>query len=116
MFYARTAPAAFSPEESEIFADVGLVVEVSAWLTVVLFCVQGDPPNTRQGGLAMGDLVHRSKVRIVPEKPGIKQAFVEPFPQAIRTGVHGGVKAWYKYEGDEELPTTIDHVVAAIAS
>jgi hypothetical protein len=64
----------------------------------------------------MGDLVHRSKVRIVPEKPTIKQAFVDPFPQAIRTGVHGGVKEWFKATADEELPTTIDHVVAAIAS
>jgi hypothetical protein len=64
----------------------------------------------------MGDLVHRSKVRIIPERPGVKQAFVEPFPQVIRTGMHGGVKAWYKAPGDEELPTTIDHVVAAIAS
>ena len=43
----------------------------------------------------MGDLVHRSKVHIVPEQPSVKQAFVEPFPQPIRTGMHGGVKAWY---------------------
>ena len=62
----------------------------------------------------MGDLVHRSKVRIVPEQPSVKQAFVEPFPQAIRTGMHGGVKAWYRATVAEELPTTIDHVVAAI--
>ena len=64
----------------------------------------------------MGTLVHVSKVRIVPEKLTIKQAYVEPFPQAIRTGVHGGVKAWYKAQPEEELPTTIDHVVAAVAS
>ena len=64
----------------------------------------------------MGDLVHRSKVRIIPESPGVKQAFVEPFPQVIRTGMHGGVKAWYKAQVEEDLPTTIDHVVAAIAS
>jgi hypothetical protein len=64
----------------------------------------------------MGDVVHRSKVRIVPEKPTVKQAHVEPFPQAIRTGMHGGVKSWYKATVEEELPTTIDHVVAAIAS
>jgi hypothetical protein len=30
--------------------------------------------------------------------------------------MHGGVKAWYKANVDEELPTTIDHVVAAIGS
>jgi hypothetical protein len=64
----------------------------------------------------MGDLIHRSKVRIVPEQPSVKQAFVEPFPQAIRTGMHGGVKAWYRGTVEEELPTTIDHVVAAIGS
>jgi hypothetical protein len=64
----------------------------------------------------MGDLIHRSKVRIVPEQPGVKQAFVEPFPQPIRTGMHGGVKAWYRATVEEELPTTIDHVVAAIGS
>jgi hypothetical protein len=64
----------------------------------------------------MGDLVHRSKVHIVPEQPGVKQAFVEPFPQPIRTGMHGGIKAWYRAVVEEELPTTIDHVVAAIGS
>ena len=64
----------------------------------------------------MGALVHRSKVRIVPEQPSVKQAYVEPFPQVIRTGMHGGVKAWYQSQVEEELPTTLDHVVAAIAS
>jgi hypothetical protein len=80
---------------------------------------QGAPALERhraEGECPVGDLVHRSRVRIVAEQPGIKQAYVEPFPQMIRTGVHGGVKAWYKYAGAEELPTTIDHVVAAIAS
>jgi hypothetical protein len=43
----------------------------------------------------------------------VKQAFVEPFPQPIRTGMHGGVKAWYRATVEEELPTTIDRVVAA---
>ncbi len=64
----------------------------------------------------MGTLIHLSKVRVVPEKRTIKQAFIEPFPQPIRTGVHGGVKAWYKADVPEELPTTIDHVVAAVGS
>lgn len=64
----------------------------------------------------MGNLVHRSKVRIVAERPTVKQAFVEPFPQPIRTGMHGGVKDWFRAQVDEELPTTIDYVVAAIGS
>ena len=64
----------------------------------------------------MSDLVHRAHIRIVPETPGMKQASVEPFPQVIRTGMHGGVKAWYKAKVGEDLPTTIDHVVAAIGS
>lgn len=69
-----------------------------------------------RGGEHMGKLVHRSRVRVVPEKKTIKRAYVEPFPEVIRTGVHGGVKEWYKAQPDEELPTTIDHVVAAVAS
>ena len=64
----------------------------------------------------MSSPVHVSKVRIVPEKRTVKQAYVTPFPTPIRTGVHGGVKAWYKAQVDEELPTTLDHVVAAVAS
>jgi hypothetical protein len=43
----------------------------------------------------MAEPVHVSKIRIVPERPTIKQAYVAPFPAPIRTGVHGGVKAWY---------------------
>jgi hypothetical protein len=70
----------------------------------------------QRGDIPMGDRVHTSKVRIVPEKPGVKQAYIEPFPHAIRTGMHGGVKQWYKSQDAEELPTTLDHVVAAIAS
>jgi hypothetical protein len=38
----------------------------------------------------MRELVHRANIRIVPETPGIKQGSVEPFPQVIRTGMHGG--------------------------
>jgi hypothetical protein len=64
----------------------------------------------------VGDIIYRSKVHLIPEKPGVKQAFVEPFPHPIRTGLHGAVKDWYKSQEEEELPTTLDHVVAAIAS
>jgi hypothetical protein len=64
----------------------------------------------------VGDIVQRTKVRIVPEQPTVKQAFVEPFSEPIRTGMHGGVKAWYRATVEEELPTTLDHVVAAIGS
>ena len=64
----------------------------------------------------MPDPVHISKIRIVPEKRTIKRAYVAPFATAIRTGVHGGVKSWYKAQVDEELPTTLDHVVAAVGS
>lgn len=64
----------------------------------------------------MGNVVHVSRVRIVPERPTIKRAFVEPFPDPIRTGVHGGVKQWYKAQPAEDLPTTLDHVIAAVGS
>lgn len=64
----------------------------------------------------MGRLVYRSRVSVLPVKRGVKHAIVEPFPEVILTGQHGAIKEWYRTPVDEELPTTPDHVVAAVAS
>lgn len=66
----------------------------------------------------MGDLVHLTKVKVHKE-PGngkVKKATIEGFPQPIRMGLHGGVKKFYKVESEEDLPTTLDYVVAALGS
>ena len=66
----------------------------------------------------MGELVDVSKVKVYkePGKGKIKKAIMERFPQPIRMGLHGGVKKFYHVESDEDLPTTLDYVVAALGS
>lgn len=66
----------------------------------------------------MGELVHLTKVKIYkePGKGKVKKAIIEGFPQPIRMGLHGGVKKFYRVESEEDLPTTLDYVVAALGS
>ena len=39
---------------------------------------------------------------------------VEGFGEPIRFGVHGGIKAFYKIEPDEDVPATLDYIVGAV--
>ena len=66
----------------------------------------------------MAELLHVSKIKVTREagKGKGKTAFIEGFPEPIRTGLHGGVKRFYHVEGGIDLPTTLDHVVAALGS
>jgi hypothetical protein len=64
----------------------------------------------------MNDPVYRSQVRIISEQPGIKHSYVDPFPQPIRSGVHSDLKAWYKAQVTEDLPSPLDYLVSVIAS
>jgi hypothetical protein len=63
----------------------------------------------------MAELIHVSKVKIVKDKGPVRRAFIEHFPEPVRYGLHGGVREFYGVEPVEELPTTLDHVVAAVA-
>jgi hypothetical protein len=63
----------------------------------------------------MGEIVHVSKVRITKGKGPLRQAWIENFPEPVRYGLHGGIKKFYGVEPEEELPATLDHVVAAVA-
>lgn len=64
----------------------------------------------------MAELVQCSKVTICREsgKGKVKKAFIGDFPQPVRMGLHGGVKKFYHVESGEDLPTTLDFVVAAL--
>ncbi len=39
---------------------------------------------------------------------------IENFEEPIRFGVHGGIKHFYKIEPEEDLPATLDYLVAAV--
>lgn len=66
----------------------------------------------------MGETVHISRVKVYKE-PGhgkVKKAFIEGFPEPIRMGLHGGVKKFFHVQDGEDLPTTLDYLVAALGS
>ncbi len=63
----------------------------------------------------MAELIHVSRIRIVKDKVPVRRAYIESFPEPVRYGVHGGVKKSYGLEPEEDLPTTLDHMIAAVA-
>ena len=62
----------------------------------------------------MGTLIHTSHVKIIKDKGPARRAYIENFPEPVRYGLHGGIKEFYGVEPEEELPATIDHIVAAV--
>jgi hypothetical protein len=63
----------------------------------------------------MVEPVHIARVRVYQDKRPNRRAFLGDFPDPVRYGVNTGVKAFYKMEPEEELPSTLDHLVAAAA-
>ncbi len=62
----------------------------------------------------MGALIHTSHVKIQKDKGPTRRAYIENFPEPVRYGLHGGIKEFYGVEPEEEMPSTIDHIVAAV--
>ena len=60
-------------------------------------------------------LVHTSKVKIVQKKRPLRLAYIEGFTEPVKFGVHGGIKDFYKMEPEEDLPATLDYLVASVA-
>jgi hypothetical protein len=74
------------------------------------------PVNTERPPRGCGvDPVHIARVRVYQEKRPNRRAFLGDFPDPVRYGVNSGVKAFYKIEPEEELPSTLDHLVSAAA-
>jgi len=62
----------------------------------------------------MSELIHTSRVTIYQDKRPLRLAYIENFEEPIRFGVHGGIKHFYKLEPEEDLPATLDYLVAAV--
>jgi hypothetical protein len=62
----------------------------------------------------VSESVYTSRITIERVKGPIRHAYVEPFREPIRFGVHGAIKQFYGVEPDEEIPATLDHMIAAI--
>ena len=72
--------------------------------------------STAREEVPVGEVVHTSRLRIERVKGPVRQAFLENFDTPIRFGVHGGIKEFYGAEPEEEVPATLDHMVAAIGA
>jgi len=62
----------------------------------------------------VADDVYTSRIRLERVRGPIRQAYIAPFGQPIRFGVHGAIKRFYGVEPDEEVPATLDYIVAAV--
>ena len=62
----------------------------------------------------MSEPIHISHVRIVQDARPIRRAFIEQFPEPTRYGIHSGIAAFYGVTPAEDVPSTLDHMVAAV--
>lgn len=63
----------------------------------------------------MGETIHTTRIRIVQKERPNREAHIEGFSEPLRFGMHGGYAAFYKLPPAEAVPTTVDHLVAALA-
>ena len=64
----------------------------------------------------MAEAIHVSRTRIVKDKGTHRRAYIEHFADPVRYGMHGGVAKFYGVQEQEELPSTLDHIVAAVGA
>lgn len=62
----------------------------------------------------MPEPVHTSHVRLEKIKGPVRHAWIEHFDTPVRFGVHGAIKDFYGLEPEEEVPATLDYMIAAI--
>ena len=62
----------------------------------------------------MGALVHTSRIRVERVKGPVRHAYIEQFIEPVRFGVHGRIKKFYGVEPEEEVPATLDYMIAAV--
>ena len=72
--------------------------------------------SVTEGHRIVGEVVHTTKVKVQKDAGKDKTAYIENFPEPVRYGLHGGVKRFFKIDAGADLPTTLDHLVAAVGS
>lgn len=71
-------------------------------------------PALKEGRAPMAEDVYTSRIRVERVKGPIRHAYIAPFAQPVRFGVHGAIKQFYGVEPDEEVPATLDYMIAAV--
>jgi len=62
----------------------------------------------------MADSIYTSRIQIERVSGPIRHAFIAPFQEPVRFGVHGAIKQFYGVEPEEEIPATLDYMIAAV--
>lgn len=62
----------------------------------------------------MAELIHTSRIKIYQDKRPLRRAYIEDFEEPVLFGVHGGIKHFYKMEPEQDIPATLDYMVAAV--
>ena len=62
----------------------------------------------------MVDQVYTSRIGVERVKGPLRHAYIHPFAQPVRFGVHGAIKSFYGVEPEEEVPSTLDYMIAAV--
>lgn len=62
----------------------------------------------------MTKVLRTTRAQVVRERGAIRRATLESAREPVRYGVHGGIKAFFGVEPEEDLPATLDHLVAAV--
>lgn len=67
----------------------------------------------KSGEPRVSRVVHTCRARIEKQAGPVRRAFIAPDDRPVRFGVHSGIAAFYGVDPEEELPATLDYVVAA---
>ncbi|MFQ5790767.1 MAG: hypothetical protein ACE5JI_09860 [Acidobacteriota bacterium] len=62
----------------------------------------------------MSKWIHTCRIRIEKDKGPLRRAYIEHFETPVRFGVHTHIKRFYGIEPEEELPATLDYIVAGV--
>jgi len=63
----------------------------------------------------MGEIIHTARIRLVQKKRPFRDAHLEGFKKPSPFGTHGDYAKYYGVKDAAPLPTTIDHVISALA-
>ncbi len=61
----------------------------------------------------MGDVVYTTDIRIERVKGPVRRAYLPATEEPAMFGVHGAIAEHYGVEPEQELATTLDHMIAA---
>ncbi len=63
----------------------------------------------------MGKPIHTSHIRIVQDRRPLRRAYIEHFEEPTLYGVHTAIADFYGVKPETEYPSTLDHLIGAVA-